>query len=292
MAERIRGFDWSRTPLGPIRGLVCCPAHHRRFDAGQQVSHAVVVGARLHLHLQRRLHSNSRPQAPERAGSARPRVLVRDLGHPQAPDRHAVQRRTVDLDRGFRASHPAFGLHRGDALYRCLQSGARRRDAERYRRACSRRCTRSAKRSSPSAASPFCAIWARRRRRTLPKKHAASRPQTLARHGKDVPFALLYLVDLDGAHARLAGAAGIEPGQGASPQVVSLDPARHRSGLAARGGVPRTRHGGGRPTSASRFDAVPAGPWPEPPHAAVLLPLRSNKADEPFGLMVGGVVHD
>ena len=34
---------------------------------------------------------------------------------------------------------------------------------------------------------------------------------------------------------------------------------------------------------------MPAGPWPDPPDAAVVLPLRSNKADEPFGLLVGGV---
>jgi signal transduction histidine kinase len=112
--------------------------------------------------------------------------------------------------------------------------------------------------------------------------------QTLARHSKDVPFALLYLVDPDGAHARLAGAAGTEPGQGASPQVVSLDPAGTDPGwplaVAFRG------HGIVEVTNlSSRFDAVPVGPWPEPPHAAVLLPLRSNKADKPFGLIVGGV---
>jgi hypothetical protein len=49
--------------------------------------------------------------------------------------------------------------------------------------------------------------------------------RTLARHGKDIPFALLYLIDPDRRHARLAGAAGVEPGEGASPLVVSLDPA-------------------------------------------------------------------
>jgi hypothetical protein len=86
--------------------------------------------------------------------------------------------------------------------------------------------------------------------------------QTLARHSKDVPFALLYLVDLDGAHARLAGAAGTEPGQGASPQVVSLDPAGTDPGwplaVAFRG------HGIVEVTNlSSRFDAVPVGPWPE-----------------------------
>ena len=47
--------------------------------------------------------------------------------------------------------------------------------------------------------------------------------QALARHSRDVPFALLYLIDPDGKHARLAGAAGIEQGKTASPTVVPLN---------------------------------------------------------------------
>jgi len=111
---------------------------------------------------------------------------------------------------------------------------------------------------------------------------------TLARHAKDVPFALLYLTDPDGAHARLAATAGTEPGGGASPEVVSLDEASGESGWpfasAFRGqGMVEVAD------LASRFDDTPSGPWPERPHAAVVLPLRSNKANEPFGLLVGGV---
>ncbi len=112
--------------------------------------------------------------------------------------------------------------------------------------------------------------------------------QTLGRHSKDVPFALLYLVDANGRHARLVGTAGTEAGRDASPQLVSLDPADAKQGwpfaVALRGqGVVQVAD------LPSRFDAVPAGPWAEPAHTAVLLPLRSNKANEPFGLLVGGV---
>jgi hypothetical protein len=112
--------------------------------------------------------------------------------------------------------------------------------------------------------------------------------RTLARHGKDVPFALLYLIDPDGGHVRLAGTAGSGPGGSASPQVVSLDPAGPEQGwpfataLHGRGMVEVT-------DLTSRFDAVPAGPWAERPLAAVVLPLRSHKSNEPFGLLVGGV---
>jgi signal transduction histidine kinase len=111
--------------------------------------------------------------------------------------------------------------------------------------------------------------------------------QTLARHGRDVPFALLYLVDADGKHARLAGAAGTEPGSDISPHIVALDPA-------ADGGWPFAAAVRGRGVVevaelSSRFAAVPAGPWAEPPHTAVVLPLRSTKDNEPHGLLVGGV---
>jgi PAS domain S-box-containing protein len=112
--------------------------------------------------------------------------------------------------------------------------------------------------------------------------------QTLARHSKDVPFALLYLVDADGKQARLAGTAGMDPGKSASPRVVSLDP---------------TGVGRGWPLAAalrgqsivevadlvSRFDKIAAGPWAEPPNTAVIVSLRSGKTAAPFGLLVGGV---
>jgi len=112
--------------------------------------------------------------------------------------------------------------------------------------------------------------------------------QALARHSKDVPFALLYLIDPDGKHARLAGAAGIEPGQSASPQVVPIDTAGAEYGwpfavaFRAQGMMEVT-------DLPARFDAIPVGPWAEQPNAAVIVPLRSNKANEPFGLLVGGV---
>ena len=112
--------------------------------------------------------------------------------------------------------------------------------------------------------------------------------QALARHRKDIPFALLYLVDPDGQHARLAGAAVTELGKNATPAVVSLDPLGRDEGwplaVAFRGqGVVEVTD------LSSRFDAVPTGPWAEPPNTAVVVPLRSNKGNDPFGLLVGGV---
>jgi signal transduction histidine kinase/DNA-binding response OmpR family regulator len=112
--------------------------------------------------------------------------------------------------------------------------------------------------------------------------------QALARHSKDVPFALLYLIDSDGEHARLVGAAGTEPEKGVSPLVVPLDPGDPEQGwpfaAAVRGqGVVEVTN------LPARFEAVPAGPWAEPAQTAVILPLRSSMGNEPFGFLVGGV---
>ncbi len=46
--------------------------------------------------------------------------------------------------------------------------------------------------------------------------------ECLARHPKDVPFALVYLLEADGREARLAAAAGLEIGGPVSPRVVEL----------------------------------------------------------------------
>ncbi len=47
--------------------------------------------------------------------------------------------------------------------------------------------------------------------------------EMLANHAKDIPFALLYLIDPDGKRARLAGSSGIGWGEAVSPLVVELD---------------------------------------------------------------------
>ncbi|MBN9488607.1 MAG: response regulator [Alphaproteobacteria bacterium] len=111
--------------------------------------------------------------------------------------------------------------------------------------------------------------------------------QALARHSKDVPFALLYLVDTDGRQARLAAAAGIESAEAAYQPLVPLDREVDRgwplvAALRGRGIAEVT-------DLASRFGVMPAGPWAEPPNAAVIVPLHAGKGDAAFGLLVAGV---
>ncbi len=49
--------------------------------------------------------------------------------------------------------------------------------------------------------------------------------RVLGRHAADLPFTLLYLLEADGKHARLACTAGLEPETPASPRVVDLEDA-------------------------------------------------------------------
>ena len=46
---------------------------------------------------------------------------------------------------------------------------------------------------------------------------------TLEAHGRDIPFALIYLTEADGGHARLAATAGVEACQDISPERVDLE---------------------------------------------------------------------
>lgn len=111
--------------------------------------------------------------------------------------------------------------------------------------------------------------------------------ETLASHDRDIPFALLYLLDSDQTHAHLAGATGVPVNGPISPLQVDLTES----------------HAGGWPLAAAlqtetmqivehldqRFSSVPQGPWSDAPHTAIVVPIPSNKAHEPAGLLVAGI---
>jgi len=111
---------------------------------------------------------------------------------------------------------------------------------------------------------------------------------TLARYTLSVPFSLIYLIDESRGVARLAASSGIDPGDPQScPAAIELDrdsaapwPLRE----ALRGKGPRLVG------SLDRLLArVPAGPWPEPPREAVVVPIQSGIVHEPAGFLVAGV---
>jgi signal transduction histidine kinase len=110
----------------------------------------------------------------------------------------------------------------------------------------------------------------------------------LRNHPKDIPFALFYLLDVGSEKARLAASCGIE----GTPQI-----APPHIDLAISTGAPAWSLAIARRADKmqvverldSVFSAVPAGPWPEPPHTAVIVPIRSNVAHQLSGFLIAGL---
>jgi signal transduction histidine kinase/DNA-binding response OmpR family regulator len=109
---------------------------------------------------------------------------------------------------------------------------------------------------------------------------------TLARHSKDVPFALLYLIDDDAKQMRLAGAAGIDAGTPLSPLTIDLKSEQPWPlSITLRSETAQTVD-----DLAGRFGpSVPAGPWSDPPREAVVTLIRSNVARQPAGVLIAGI---
>jgi PAS domain S-box-containing protein len=89
----------------------------------------------------------------------------------------------------------------------------------------------------------------------------------LAGNRADIPFALLYLFEQDGPVLAAAAGTAAEDVAGDWP----LDARAEVSELPAR------------------FRRVPAGPWPEPPSRAMVLPLVDHAQDKPTGALVLGI---
>ncbi len=110
--------------------------------------------------------------------------------------------------------------------------------------------------------------------------------QTLAAHGKDVPFALIYLIDADRGEARLAGTTGVDAGSDIAPAAVDLQRAD------AVWPIPRALETDAAQVVEAlgeKFVSVPAGPWSDPPTTAVVLPIGSSRAGDVTGALVVGV---
>jgi two-component sensor histidine kinase len=108
--------------------------------------------------------------------------------------------------------------------------------------------------------------------------------RALATDPRDMPFALIYRFEKDGARATLRCAAGIELGHAAAPDTLLLE-----------GGAPWpvsdvVRTGARRLTSRlnEKFPGLPKGPWEDAAHDAVLLPLATGPDTAPRGVLILG----
>jgi signal transduction histidine kinase len=110
----------------------------------------------------------------------------------------------------------------------------------------------------------------------------------LGSNDADIPFALIYLLGQDRTVAHLVAHSGLGAGSQAAPATIALS-------SSTQGGVwPlfEVAHQGKpallTPLSAE-FGALSGGPWPESPNAALVLPLNAPEHNQVTGFLVVGV---
>jgi PAS domain S-box-containing protein len=96
--------------------------------------------------------------------------------------------------------------------------------------------------------------------------------EALAANTRDIPFALLYLLD-DDKQARLVGAVGVELGKEVSPLVVDLRDEAAGATVWPLDKVARTGKAEAVKGLGEKFGYLPDGPWRERPREAVVAPV-------------------
>src|SRR5579884_1427103 len=111
---------------------------------------------------------------------------------------------------------------------------------------------------------------------------------TLASHIKDIPFALLYVCDAGGKHARLAATYGFPQDTHTSPADVDLssdaDSCSWPLSAAARTAQMQVVD-----DISPKFTTLPRGPWADPPTRAVVIPIPSPSSQHFSGFLVAGI---
>jgi PAS domain S-box-containing protein len=116
----------------------------------------------------------------------------------------------------------------------------------------------------------------------------ANAARILARHSKDVPFALIYLLDSKERSARLAGSTGVDISEVGRLEILDdLDSKIEKAWPVAE--MIRTEEIYLVEDIRSKFQKLPNSAWPDPTNAAALVPIRSNMAHQLAGFMIVGI---
>jgi signal transduction histidine kinase len=108
----------------------------------------------------------------------------------------------------------------------------------------------------------------------------------LENNPKDVPFALLYLLDADGKGVSLAASCGIAAESPLSPNTIVLSGSEEPwpfTAVIKSGCSTNITH------FSEKFGSLPGGPWPEPSPQAIVMPLAKSGQEQFAGFLVVGV---
>jgi signal transduction histidine kinase len=152
----------------------------------------------------------------------------------------------------------------------------------------------------------FCActedttrVLGQRRLRTLRELAAATRgskntvetcrraAKALGDNAYDLPFVLLYLLDLTDAQARLVGTAGVTAGAPMAPSTIDLHQEMDDQWPIRR--VVESGEVACLDISPHQIGAIPNGPWPVPPAQVLMLPLAQAGQHQLAGVLIAGV---
>jgi signal transduction histidine kinase/DNA-binding response OmpR family regulator len=111
--------------------------------------------------------------------------------------------------------------------------------------------------------------------------------RALQSHDKDIPFALIYLLDANGESARLVATAGVSEDAPAAISPISVTGAP--DGVWPLGAVHAAKSAATVEGLGRKLSTVPAGPWSDRPDMAVVVPIRSMDANQLAGFLVAGV---
>ena len=103
---------------------------------------------------------------------------------------------------------------------------------------------------------------------------------------RDLPFAMIYMIDQVTGRATLAGASGIEPGHDAAPPEMDLNAS---SSIWPLGEVVANNAPVVVPNLSGRFGDLPSGDWDQPPTQAVALPVTLAGHSGRSGVLVAGL---
>jgi PAS domain S-box-containing protein len=113
--------------------------------------------------------------------------------------------------------------------------------------------------------------------------------ETLSEHPKDVPFALIYLVDANEKNAQLSCRAGVQEDNLVFSSMIEIGTQSDKQ-LWNFAEVLRTKKSQTIDELKRKLgDAVPSGPWSDPPNQAVVTPIHSNVMQHVAGFLVVGV---
>jgi PAS domain S-box-containing protein len=287
MARRVRGFDWSGTPLGPIENWPHSLATAVRIVLDSRHPMCVWCGPQLINIYNDAYAPMLAARHPNALGLPGPEIWpeawddVRDMIEPalagtpcHVENRLCMMQRHGYIEEAyFTFSYSPIPDDRGGiggVICPVIENTQQMLDQRRMKtlRQLAARIGDDAR-----SAEQACRIAA----------------EVLAGNRHDLPFALIYLLDADGKNARLAGAMGLPAGAPAAPASIDLAAAEERAAAWPLRRVLETGRAEDVMQLERRFGTLPAGVWPEPPRSAVALPLGKSGQGCLAGFLVAGV---